>query len=597
MEANTVAVLPFNDLSSQPGKSFFADGITEEIINALSKIDQLRVTSRISSFSLKNKNLTALQIAEQLQVAYLLEGSVRLEGSQVRIQANLIETATDLHFWSKSWTRELTTIFEVQDEISLLIADQLQEQLGNLTIQDQLVIKQTSSIDAYTLYLQGNQLFNRWNPTDVKQSIVLFEQALSIDPFLADAYASLADANGFLAVTGFADPVESWQKVKTYTEKALSINPKHPGAHYQLANLAFFTQFNYREAVQHALKTIEYKPNYPEAQQFLSLLFLLRKDYVRAEKHLSIALEIDPLSSETRFYQAYFEFRKHNFEKALELTTACLEENSNNIPAYTVKAYSLLALGQTDKAIAFTHQQPEEHVVTTDRWGITCLAHVLDKRFDADYQTHFDLLLKEAHQPFGIQAHAYLYLIYALQNQPDSAFEWVKRSEEFNSPVLFLFFNGPFTENLHSDARFQEWEEKLFAINESKFETDKSTAKALLDEETSERILQQLLTYFEEEEPFLQPDLTLRSLANELNVNTNQLSWLINQKLKKNFSNFINSYRVKRFQELAVLPENQHISLIGIAYESGFNSKTVFNTYFKKETGLTPKAWLKIQAK
>lgn len=596
MEANTVAVLPFNDLSSQPGNAFFADGITEEIINALSKIDQLRVTSRISSFSLKNKDLTAQRIAQQLKVAYLLEGSVRLEGTQVRIQANLIETATDLHFWSKSWTRELTTIFEVQDEISLLIADQLQEQLGTISVQEHLVIKQTSSIDAYTLYLQGNQLFNRWNPVDVKQSIVLFEKALAIDPFLVDAYASLADAYGFLAVTGFADPVDSWQKVKTYTEKALSLHPKHAGAHYQLANLAFFTEFNYREAVQHALKSIEYKPNYAEAQQLLALLFLLRKDYQQAEKHLKIAVEIDPLSSETRFYQAYFEFRNHNFEKALELTEICLRENANNIPAYTVKAYTLLALGQTDEALAFTEQQPEEHVVTTDRWGITCLAHLLSQRFDATYTSTFDLLLKEAEKPFGIQAHCYLYLIYALQNEPDLAFKWVQRSQEFKSPVLFLFFNGPFTENLHSDVRFKEWEQKLYGLDETTFRLEKPTSKALLDQETSERVLQQLLTYFDEEEPFLQPDLTLRSLANELNVNTNQLSWLINQKLKKNFSNFINSYRIQRFQELAISPENQHISLIGLAYESGFNSKTVFNTYFKKQVGVTPKVWLKNQA-
>ena len=147
--SKTIAVLPFVNLSASKDNEYFSDGITEEIINALAKIKSLKVTSRTSSFFFKNKKIPIKQIGEKLGVSTILEGSIRLSGNTIRITAQLIQAEEDFHFWSENWDRKLENIFEIQDEISLIIADKLREQFGHFEIQEHLVEKQTDNIDAY----------------------------------------------------------------------------------------------------------------------------------------------------------------------------------------------------------------------------------------------------------------------------------------------------------------------------------------------------------------------------------------------------------------------------------------------------------------
>jgi adenylate cyclase len=161
----TLAVLPFINMSASAEHEYFSDGITEEIINALSKIKSLKVTSRTSSFYFKNKNIPLKQIAQELNVAAILEGSVRVAGDTIRISAQLIQADDDFHFWSETWDRKMENIFAVQDEISLLIADKLREHFGHFEIEEHLVQKQTDTLGAYEYYLKA--LFHfRVFPTD-----------------------------------------------------------------------------------------------------------------------------------------------------------------------------------------------------------------------------------------------------------------------------------------------------------------------------------------------------------------------------------------------------------------------------------------------
>ncbi|NRA49716.1 MAG: adenylate cyclase, partial [Phaeodactylibacter sp.] len=147
MTSSTIAVLPFVNRSPDPANEYFCDGITEEIINALAKIEQLKVTSRTSSFQFKGKAMSVREIAAQLGVEVLLEGSIRIAGNKVRIMAQLVQAEEDFQFWSETWDRQLDDIFAIQDEISLLIADKLREQFGHFEIQDHLVEPQTDSLD------------------------------------------------------------------------------------------------------------------------------------------------------------------------------------------------------------------------------------------------------------------------------------------------------------------------------------------------------------------------------------------------------------------------------------------------------------------
>ncbi len=590
MPTTTIAVLPFVNMSSDAENEYFSDGITEEIINALARIENLKVTSRTSSFYFKNKTLPLKEVADQLGVAVILEGSVRVAGNMIRITAQLIQAVDDFHFWSETWDRKLENIFEIQDEISLEIADKLREQFGHLEFSDHLVPKQTENLDAYEYSLKARYHFNKWNPEDVKIAIELWEKTIELDPQHTESYVGLADAYGFMATTGFMPYVEAWQKTSDYTEKALQLNPRHAGAHYQLANISFFTKADYQEAFQHGQKAVELMPNYPEAQQFMSFLHNLAGDKKKAVEHLQLALDIDPFNQETLFYKAYHHYRNENYDTALQTLNQCLGHNPKNIPVIITKCFCLLSMGRPQEALDLINQTPQEIVVPGDKLGITCLAHIMSGNTEKGEQ-YFSQLLEESQEPLAFQQHSYLFQAYAQRQQPDEAFAWLEKAMELKSSILLLGYSDPLSNPIKNDSRYPVYREKLYGKLPSEKQDSKKTP--LLDEAPAEEFKHSLLKHMDEEEPYLNPQLTLRLLAQQIQIHPNQLSWLLNEKLGKNFNEFINHYRVETFKTLALDPHNSHISLIGLAYESGFNSKTVFNTYFKKEVGMTPKEFLK----
>ena len=280
-----------------------------------------------------------------------------------------------------------------------------------------------------------------------------------------------------------------------------------------------------------------------------------------------------------------------NTKHALKLYDECLANNPNNIPAYIVRSYCLLKMGNYDEAIDFLEKMPEEIVVPGERLGIFCLANLL-KNDEVETKKYFSQLKSEAEKPTSFQAHSYLYLAYAVMNKADEAFAWMEKALQLKSPVLMLGYTDPLAGKLTSDVRYNKYKNILYRLNENSQELP-NDKPPLLDTETANVYTENLLRFIEEEEPFLVPNLSLRELAGQVEIHPNKLSWLLNECLGKNFNEFINFYRIEYFKKLALNPKNSHISLIGLAYESGFNSKTVFNTYFKKETGMTPKEFLK----
>ncbi len=585
----TIAVLPFVNNSTSKDNEYFSDGITEEIINALSKIKSLKVTSRTSSFFFKNKNIPIKQIGEELNVSTIIEGSVRLSGDMLRITAQLIQAEEDFHFWSETWDRKLENIFEIQDEISLLIADKLREQFGHFEIQKHLVEKQTDSIAAYEYSLKAKFHFNKWNPEDMRVAISLYEKALEIDPGHTRSLVGLADAYGFMAMTGFMSFEEAWGKSTQLINKALSIDDQLPGAYYQKANLSFFTACDFRASFKHATKAIEINPNYVEAQQFMSFLHILSGEKEKSRQHLDIALSIDPLSQETLFFSGYLDYMLENYSRSLEQLDMCLEVNPKNIPALSVKSICLLKIGLLDKAIRFFDEIPSDVVILGEKTGVLALAYAFrkDNLNTAKYMTQ---LLEQAKGPDGFTANSYLFLLYAVMGEKDKAFEWINEAIKNNSSLLLLRFADPLVNTLKSDSRYAEFQKILFRKDLSGQNLKK---KELLDKNTINTYTTLLLDHINDDRPYLDATLSLRSLADQIDIHPNQLSWLLNESLGKNFSEFINHYRVDAFKQLAKDPKNAHITLLGLAYESGFNSKTVFNTYFKKETGLTPNQYLK----
>lgn len=587
----TIAVLPFVNMSSNEENEYFSDGISEEIINALAKIDGLKVTSRTSSFYFKGKNIPIPQIGKELGVSTVLEGSVRLSGNAIRVTAQLIDAAEDFHFWSETWDRTLEHVFEVQDEISLLIAERLREHFGHFEIKEHLVEKQTDSFDAYEYSLRAAFYKNKWNPEDMQTAISFYEKALEKDPYHAISLVGLGDAYSFLATCGYISFEEGWGKATKLANQAIQLNDRLPGAYYLLANLAFFTEGDYRKSFELNLKSIELNPNYVEAQQFMSLLYILAGQKEKARKHMDIALSVDPLSQETQFSSGYLDYMLEDYTRSLSQLDRCLEVNPKNIPALSVKSICLLMMGRSDQIIPFFDAMPSEIVTSGEKTGAIALSYAVSKDKE-NTEKYRSILMEQANTPDGFTASSYLFLLYCVLGEIENAFGWVEHAIETRSPLLLLRYADPLVNPIKDDPRYTEFHKKLFPEDLFGLKKEAAKKKALLDEETAANYKAKLQQLIETEKLHLNPDVSLRLLAGELGIHANQLSWLLNDDFGKNFNEFINHYRLEEFKTLAKLPENAHLTIMSIAYDCGFNSKTVFNTYFKKEMGLTPKQFL-----
>lgn len=587
----TIAVLPFVNMSVSEENEYFSDGITEEVINALAKIGGLKVTSRTSAFHFKGKNIPIREIGKELEVSTLLEGSVRLSGNSIRITAQLIDAAQDFHFWSETWDRKLDNVFQVQDEISLLIAERLREHFGHFEIQEHLVEASTQSVDAYKLFLKGRQTFNKWNPEDVKQSMAFYQQVLEINPNHAEALVGLADAYSFLATISAIPYEEGWSKCAELTNQALNIDNKLPDVYYQLANLAFFTKRSYREAFEHTRKALNLNSNHVESLQFMAFLYILAGKKSEARNHLKNALSIDPLSQETLFYKGYIEYMSENYSESLEQLDACLQVNPMNIPVHSVKTLCLLKLERYDEVINYFDSLPSEILVIGEKIGTQALGYTL--KADKINAGKSVKILSELTKSEGYTADSYPFLLAGATGKNDDAFDWVERAIETGSPLLLFRYSDPLVNPIKNDPRYIEFHQQLFPEDLFGPKKESSKKKALLDEAAAVSYKAKLLQLIETKKPHLNPDLSLRLLADQLGIHANQLSWLLNAGFGKNFNEFINQYRVEAFKNLARLPDNSHLTIMAIAYDCGFNSKTVFNTYFKKETGITPKQFLK----
>jgi len=592
---NTLVILPFVNSSSDKEFEFFSDGITEEIITALGKINGLKVISRTSSFYFKGKDIPLKEIVNKLNVKMVLEGSVRIAGNQIRISAQLIDSENDFQVWSNTWDRELSNIFEIQDEISLLIADNLREYLGHFEIDNQLITKQTDNLEVYELALKARFLFNKWNPNDVNEAIRLFEEALAADPNHVESMVGIADCYSFLSITGFMNPEIGWQKTVEYTNKGLELEPKHPGLHYILANISFFRECNFSNSMEHAMNVVRFRPNYPEGQQFLFFLFTLRGQLDKAEEYINSALAIDPLNQETQFYRAFFLYRSGKYQSAIESLEKLLEINPKSIPALTVLAYCLVKTGEPNKALDLFDNLPEDLLIEDDKLGVSCLAYILLGNQN-QVNKHLSVLESKVSNPEAIQSHSYLFLVYVNLKRFDDAVKLYENTIAGRSPIFMISLSDPLASDMRNDRRYQLIHNKTYRVKANDLD-EEPKSQPLLDEPTSLSYTNKLVSYMEQETPYLNPDLSLRHLAELIELHPNQLSWLLNTQLDMNYNYFVNKYRLSHFKELATDKSNSHISLMGLAFESGFNSKTVFNTFFKKETGMTPSAYLKSKTK
>jgi TolB-like protein/Tfp pilus assembly protein PilF len=290
----SIAVLPFVNMSADPEQEYFSDGISEELLNHLSKIPELRVISRSSAFSFKGKDLDIFTIASQLNVAQIIEGSVRKDGNQVRITAQLIEARSDTHLWSETYDRELENIFAVQEEIAVAIVGALKENFGLETPAAPLVIS-AANTEAHDAYLRGRYLVVQRTKASIEGAVREFEKAITLDPDYALAHAELSIAILLLNFYGDLTVTEAIARAIPHTERAMALDPNLAETHAATGFLLWLQQ-DLEEALSHYRRAIEINPNYSSA--YLWMQFALR-DLGRYEELFSAeeaAYTLDPRS-------------------------------------------------------------------------------------------------------------------------------------------------------------------------------------------------------------------------------------------------------------------------------------------------------------
>ena len=294
--SNRLAVLPFMNMSADPENEYFSDGITEELLNALTRVDGLQVTSRTSAFAFKGKNTDVREIGIQLNVDRLLEGSVRKAGNRVRITAQLINATDGYHIWSEVYDRDLTDIFKVQDEISSIIANKLRKNLATGEHEEHLVKAPTQNLEAYTLVLKGLHFYNKITPNDAKKALEYFEKAINLEPDYANAYAMAAAAYAFLGGMGQIEPNQAFEVVHKYSDKALRLDSSLAVGYAAKGSAYLFYDWKWKQAYTSLLKALELNPATTNAHQMLSFYYMITGQKDEAVDIMERAYQIDPLS-------------------------------------------------------------------------------------------------------------------------------------------------------------------------------------------------------------------------------------------------------------------------------------------------------------
>ena len=345
----SIAVLPFDNLSRDPDNAYFVEGIQDEILTRLAKIADLKVIARSSTQRFQNKG-DLPQIAQQLGVAHLLEGSVQKVSDQVRVNVQLIKAANEAHLWAEVYDRKLTDIFAVESEIAKTIADTLQAKLTG-SEKDAMSKKPTANPEAYELYLKGRFFWNKRTSIDLPKSAEFYNQAIAKDPNYALAYAGLADCYVLYPDYGVGAPAESYAKAKEMAMKAISLEPTLASPHAALG--VIYTNFDrdYSKAIAEFDRAIELDPNYATAYQWKNTALVILGEFDRAIAGSKKAISLDPLSLIVNADLAFIYIYAHRFDEAVAQSRKTLDIDPNFHVVRGYLGFALQFMGQLADAL------------------------------------------------------------------------------------------------------------------------------------------------------------------------------------------------------------------------------------------------------
>ena len=443
----SIAVLPFIDMSANKDQEYFSDGISEELLNLLAKVPELRVISRSSAFSYKGKDVKLAQVAQELNVAHILEGSVRKAGNKVRITAQLIDARSDTHLWSETYDRPLDDIFAVQDEIAAMVVAQLKVKLLGGT-------PKAKSTDpaAYALYLQGRQS-NRQNTAEgYRQSIALYKQALAIDPGYVAAWVGLSITYATQVGKGLRPVDEGYRLAREAANKALAIDPDCALAYVALSRIANDYDNDLAAAARHLERALALEPANPEVIRGAANL---ANDLGRPEEAVALdeyAVARDPLSPTGHGSLAFDYGRTGRLDQAIASYRSALMLSPGRIGTQYNIGELLLRKGEPAAGLEAVLHEADE---SWRRVGLPMAYYSLGRQSESDAALADLIAHHESEMAYNI---AY---VFAWRGEADRAFQWLDKAVVYRDPGLVEINSDPMFASIRQDPRWLPFLRKI----------------------------------------------------------------------------------------------------------------------------------------
>jgi TolB-like protein/Tfp pilus assembly protein PilF len=450
--AASIAVLPFVDMSQAKDQEYFSDGLSEELLDLLAKVPQLKVIARTSSFSFKGKEVDIAEIAKKLAVATILEGSVRKSGNTLRVTAQLIRTSDSTHLWSDTHDRELTDVFKVQDEIAAAVVSALKVKL----LPNQAAVenaRRTTNIEAYNQVLLGKEFFKRTNVDDWRRSEAAFRQALALAPDYAPAWAGLSQAQSYLSdLEPSAEAVAAEKRdALSSAEKAIALAPDLGDGYEARGFLRYSVLWDWDGARADLDRLAALEPNSSVVPRRRGSLLAGFGRMPEAIAEMRKAIDLDPLSAGAWANLGLYQITEGEYAVARETLRHALVLNPKSSFAAAFAGVNELLDGKTDAASAVFKRSDDVFGLL----GIALVEHTLGHAKES--QEALDKLI----QNFANGAAYQIADAYAWRGEADKAFEWLDRGYAQRDGGMYLMSADPLLKSLRSDPRFHALRKKM----------------------------------------------------------------------------------------------------------------------------------------
>ena len=436
----SIAVLPFVNVSSDPEQEYFSDGITEEILNLLTKIPELKVTSRTSVFSFKGQRIDVPTVAEKLGVEHILEGSVRKSGNRVRVTAQLIEARNDVHLWSETYERKLDDIFAIQDEIASEVAKALQVHLLGAA-----PLATTTSIEAYKLYLRGKHFAEQRNKDSLETSITAYRESIALDENFAPSWAGLADVLRRQGSYGYVVMQEAMEASRDAARRALELDTELSEAWAVLAEIQFYYDWDWARAEVSTSMALKHGPKNASVLRLATWVSLGLGDTERALDLARRAVDLDPLdySGLVNLGTTYWALGQREEEEKAYRNILELYPDSTSVKSFL--AILKAAEGKPEEGLQYLDFDSEA------RWPRVFSAIVLHGlgRHEEEHEIR-QAMIDDKGQLWAF----HIAMTYACHGDPDKAFEWLNTAFEQRDYFMPQLTYNPWLASLHDDPRW-----------------------------------------------------------------------------------------------------------------------------------------------